>query len=96
MTDILIVRPGAVSRTDKGKLSRIGVVVIESDDPAGVKLIAADRGEVSASGMMLAAMRAITGSSSLATCQIFARELCAVMQAEAKGRGATATGGEHD
>lgn len=60
MTEILVTKPDTLNRRDKSALRRAGIVVVESDDPTGVKLISADRGEMSASGMLLACLRAIS------------------------------------
>jgi len=65
MTDacILPVKPGVVSKADRARLSRVGVVVIEVDEPESIRLIA-PHADVSRSDMLMAAMKAMMGASS--------------------------------
>ena len=59
MAEILVTKRGVLNRYDKAKLTKAGIVCVEADDPSEVKLIAASGAELSAGGMMLAAMRAM-------------------------------------
>lgn len=60
MAEILVTKPGVLNQRDKSALRKSGVVVVEADNPTDVKLVSTDRGEITASGMLLACLRAIS------------------------------------
>jgi len=92
MAQILVTKPGVLNRHDKAKLSKAGVVCVEAADPSDVKLIQATGAELSASGMMLAAMRAmartdLTNPNSVR--QAFVEQMLAEMERDqSEGTGA--------
>jgi hypothetical protein len=67
MTDpaILFVKPDAVRSSDKAKLSKAGVIVVEVDDPQSVRLVRATAPieELSHGALLAAAAQAIRASS---------------------------------
>lgn len=60
MAEILVTKPGVLNQRDKALLRKNGVVVVEAESPSDVKLVSPDRGEISAGGMLLACLRAIS------------------------------------
>ena len=60
MAQILVTKPDALNQRDKALLRKSGVVVVEADSPADVKLVSTDSGEISAGGMLYACLKAIT------------------------------------
>lgn len=64
MTQILAIKPGALSTAGIRKLSKAGVVVIECDDPAGLRLIDCEAGSVTmpAGDMLYAALDAVANT----------------------------------
>ena len=54
---VLFVKPGAIRASDKGKLTKAGVVVVEIDDPASARFVAPSyEGAEMPGGDLLAAM----------------------------------------
>lgn len=58
---LMLVKRGAVSASGKALAHKAGVVVVECDDPASVKLLRADH-EVSHGALLIAALTAIRSS----------------------------------
>lgn len=82
MAEILITKPGALNGRDRSTLRKAGVVVVEAESPADVKLISAAGAEVSAGDMLFAALQAIHSDKySDNTHQVFVRGLVAAMEA---------------
>jgi hypothetical protein len=84
MTDpvILFVKPKAISAKDKKALQAAGVIVVEVDDVANVKLVRA-HAELTGGGLLIAAAKAIQGYSSGVQAD-FGKAVCAAIQAQAK------------
>ena len=63
---ILFVKPGAVRASDKSKLSKAGVLVVEVEDPQAVRLVRAGPAveELSHGALLAAAAQAIQESGS--------------------------------
>ena len=59
MAQILVVKPGVLSKADRAKLRRIDVVAVEADDPSSVRLISPETGALSGNDMLFAAISAI-------------------------------------
>ena len=59
MAQILITKPGTLTAKDVDVLRQSGVVTIEAETPADVRMIDMDRGELSGSDMVIACLRAI-------------------------------------
>ena len=78
---VLFVKPGAIKANDKGRLSKAGIIVVEIEDPAAVKLVRAGM-ELSHSDLLMAAMQAITPSDY--TCQSFGKAVAAAIEAAHK------------
>jgi len=81
---ILPVRPGTLSAKDKRALSAAGVVVVEHENPAEVRLLrpAAD---LDSSAMLLCAMRALSkleGASAKEQRELFSRLVLAELEAK--------------
>lgn len=77
---ILFVKPGAVKSSDKGRLSKLGVCVVEIEHPTDAKLITPSR-ELSHSALLAAAAAAIIEGASGQTQTAFARSICAAIKA---------------
>jgi hypothetical protein len=89
MTQILVTKPGTLNRYDKAKLSKAGIVCVEAAEPADVKLIAATGAELSAGGMMIAAMRALARTDLANPSQVrhaFVEQILAEMEREQSER----------
>lgn len=88
MAQILITKPGTLTKADKTKLRAVDVVVVEADDPAAVKLITVEGQELGGNDMLFAALSAIAGASnSSSVAYNFAgllRKLMSEHRAEAK------------
>jgi hypothetical protein len=56
---ILVVKPGSLTLPDRKKLRQIGIVAVEAEDPASVKLISPEGPALGANDMLFAAMSAI-------------------------------------
>ena len=80
MTQILVTKHGILSKADKAKLRRSGVVTVEADDPSQVKLIQPNV-ELSAGDMAWAAMAAIVSNGSDFTKRDLARNLLQCIEA---------------
>lgn len=61
MPQILVTKPGVLSKNDKAKLRRAEIVAIEADRPEDVKLMAVSGAELGANDMLFAAMKALSG-----------------------------------
>jgi len=59
---ILFVKPGSVKPSDKGRLSKAGVIVVEIEDPAAVKFIRAGM-ELSSGALLAAAAHALNNTA---------------------------------
>jgi len=57
---ILPIRPGAVSDEDKQKLSEAGVIVVETEHPDDIKLVAITPPEVTTTQMLKCAITALS------------------------------------
>lgn len=55
---LLPVKPGSLKSSDKAKLSKAGIIVIEHDNPSELRLIAPGH-EIDAGELLLAAMRGV-------------------------------------
>jgi hypothetical protein len=76
---ILFVKPKAISTNDKKALQAAGVIVVEVDDVANVKLVKANA-ELSGSALLVAASTVIGKSDCIS--QQFGRAVCAAIQAQ--------------
>lgn len=61
---IFVCKPKAISSQDKGKLTKLGVVVIEMDEPKDFKFIKAGI-EISSHGLFMAAFKALNSQPGL-------------------------------
>lgn len=75
---ILFVKPKAISNESKVALLDAGVVVVEIESPAEVKLVRAGA-EISSSDMLGAVAQAIAGSSHEGVRILFANAICAAI-----------------
>jgi len=78
---IMPVRPGTLDAYDKRELRKIGVVVIEHENPEELRLLK-PMAEVSGGAMLVAAVRALTqpGGNYVTSAQTqFAREVAAAV-----------------
>jgi hypothetical protein len=66
MTQILVTKPNALKQRDKAALRRSGVVVVETDDPANVKLLDAEGSALSGDEITLAVLKALSGQDPMA------------------------------
>lgn len=79
---ILPVRPGTLNEKDKARLRRAGIVVIEHDNPAELRLLRIGLPEVDAGDMLFCAIEALTGTSGMSDARFsFVKALAASMQA---------------
>lgn len=62
MAEIIVTKPGEITRRDKATLRKSGVVIIESDFPETVRFIKHDGHEVSGTNLYWAAMDALSKS----------------------------------
>lgn len=93
---ILIVPPQGITAADKRALAKIGVVVIEMDDPQQARLIRA-QAELSTTDMLSAAATAIldAGKTSARTPAAFAEAICNLLiAAKPPARDQSAASGE--
>jgi hypothetical protein len=90
MTRILVTRPGVLNQRDRAALRRAGVVTIEAERPADVKLIEADGAEVSGGDMLFAAMKGLNLSGAISERAAFVKALHDLMN-DARQRNATPT-----
>lgn len=85
MSAILVTKPNALNQRDRSLLRKNGVVVVEAENPADVKLIAAEGAEVSGNDMLFAALKALSADSySNNTNQVFVKALTAGIAANRK------------
>lgn len=61
MGEILVTKPGALTAADRKLLRDSGVVVVEAKNPAEVKLISTERGELDGGALLHAAVKAVAG-----------------------------------
>lgn len=80
---ILFVKPKAVSTKDKSALRKAGVIVVEVENPADVKLVKANA-ELSGSALLLAATRTIAQSEWPNIRTDFGKAVCAALEAAGK------------
>lgn len=73
-TTILPVKPGTISEPDKTALREAGIIVIEVESPAEIRLLRAES-EISASGFLHAALKGLTCTSLQDKYQIFTSEI---------------------
>jgi hypothetical protein len=59
MAQILVTKPGAVSLGDRAALRSDGIIVVETDNPADVKMLGPDGAEIGAGGLLFAAIKAL-------------------------------------
>lgn len=59
MAQILITKPGTLTKADRAKLRSVDVVAVEADDPSSVKLITVEGQELGGSDMLYAALSAV-------------------------------------
>lgn len=75
----MFVRPRAISEEDKGALRSAGVIVVETDDPANIRLVQAGH-DLPTSALLAAAGAAISMSSTSE--QAFGRLMAAALKAQ--------------
>lgn len=56
---ILPVKPGSISKADKAKLSKAGVIVVEHDNPSELRLLRG-HSELDSNDLLSCAMKALT------------------------------------
>lgn len=59
MAQILVTKPGSISLGDRAALRSDGIIVVETDNPADVKILGPDGAEIGAGGLLFAAIRAL-------------------------------------
>lgn len=64
---ILVVKPKALSPSDKGLLRKAGIVVVEAAEPGEVRLLQAEAPPIDGNAMLLAAMKALNHTNSYST-----------------------------
>lgn len=80
MAQILITKPGTLTKADKTKLRAVDVVVVESDDPSSVKLITPEYGELAGSDLAFAAIKAmVTKGQFESVSDVFAKTLYSLL-----------------
>jgi hypothetical protein len=67
MAQILVTKPGALNQRDKATLRKSGVVVVEVDDPANVKLLDVSGSALSGDQITLAALKALSSKGVFAS-----------------------------
>ena len=65
MSEILVTKPGTLSASDKRTLRKAGVVPIEADNPADVRLLNVEGSALSGDDMLFAVLSALSSSESL-------------------------------
>lgn len=79
---ILVVKPKSLTAADKKILRDAGVVCIESNDPASVRLIAAESQPIGGNDLFYAAMKAIASDKYNGnTAEVFAKQVSALVKA---------------
>lgn len=78
-TQILVTTPGAISEQDKATLRDSGVVVVETDNVANVRLLDAEVPAINANGLLWAAVHAITYSGSALAHNAFVKNVAAII-----------------
>ena len=84
---ILVTKPGVLSAKDRSALRRAGVVCVEADDPADVKLISAEGAELGATELLYAAMQGVNANGYQSHSDVFARAVEAALKLQLKQRG---------
>lgn len=56
---ILVVKPKALSPSDKGLLRKAGIVVVEAAEPSEVRLLSAEAPPIDGNAMLWSAMKAL-------------------------------------
>jgi hypothetical protein len=59
MAQILVTKPGVLNDQDKDLLREHGLVVVEADDPASVRLLQVETSQLSSSDLFWAAMQGV-------------------------------------
>lgn len=90
MMKLIVTKPGTLKAADKSALRKAGIVCVEAENPSDVRMIDVDFVEISASGMLLAAMRAIVKDRYTDNvAQKFPALLLAALEAERQPNGTT-------
>lgn len=63
MTQILVTKPGALTRADKQKLRAAGCIAVEAENPQDVRLISVEGPTLDANDMIFAALSAMANPS---------------------------------
>ena len=79
MTQILVTKPGALSLGDRAKLRDDGIVVVETDNPADVKMLAPGGAEIGAGGLLYAAIQALSTDRNHAVTHAHDRFVAAIL-----------------
>ena len=85
---ILFVKPRAISARDKKALSTVGVVVVETEDPAAVKFVRAGF-EIEGGLLLTAALDSIRNASFSSVREAFATRMCAAIISSQQKKGAS-------
>lgn len=80
-TQILVTKPKALNAADKDLLRQAGVVVVESDDPASVRLLGCEPSPMNSTDLFYSAMMAILNGGSQFTQAEFAKQVAAMTKA---------------
>lgn len=87
MSQILVTKPGALNQRDKAALRKAGVVCVEADNPADVKLISTEGAELGASEMLYAAIKGVNADIYGKAHVAFANAVEAALAAQFQERG---------
>ena len=82
---VLFVKPKAIKAADKRALQRAGIIVVEVDDVADVKLTRATA-ELSSTELLTAAAQAIRGANFDSVKVAFANLICRALEAHRSDR----------
>lgn len=85
---ILVTKPGVLTVKDRATLRRAGVVCVEADNPADVKLISAEGAELGATELLYAAMKGVNAEGYNSNSGAFARAVEAALALQFKQRAA--------
>lgn len=84
MAQILVTKPGALNQRDRAALRRSGIVCIEADNPADVKLISTEGAELGGTDLLYAAMQGVRAGG-FAGSDAFSRAVAAAVAASLPG-----------
>lgn len=72
---IILTRPGEVSKPDKAKFEAAGILILETRNPECVRLLSVEPSPLPGNQLFDAAIQAIAAGNDISTCRTFASRL---------------------